>query len=100
MRRFSFLFPLLAALASCGSSSDQVVKASEFGESWPFNTEQVTLRCIGQARMVEVSGIAYALNGQALDGGLQRPDAVLNGKADNFAQIGKLTERSAALCDK
>lgn len=87
---------LAALLAACGSGANSLdVTAADFGDAWPLTTPAARLYCTAAGeRYMAVDGVTYALNGQALSTGMQRPDAVL--RADMSA--GVLSERAAALC--
>lgn len=88
-----------ALLGACGNPLAVEVTAAEFGDKWPFKAAKATLRCIDQARMVEVDGVSYALNGAALRGGLPRPAAEILKDPDK-PTMPELTERAGSLCAK
>ncbi len=90
---------LALLVTACGGSPTSVeVSAAELGDKWPLKAEKATLRCTDGARMVEVDGMAYALNGKALRAGLPRTDSIL--KNPDIPNLGALTDRAGALCAK
>ncbi len=90
---------LALLVTACGGSPTSVeVSAAEFGDKWPLKADKATLRCTDGARLLEIGGMAYALNGKALTAGLPRPDAVL--KNPDVPNLAELTDRAGALCAK
>ena len=99
MRRCGLL--LAALLAACGNPNTVEVSAAEYGESWPLKADKAILRCIDKARMVDVGGVSYALNGPALRGGLPHPATAPEILKDqNKAAMPELTARAGQLCAK
>ncbi|MBV2164278.1 MAG: YebY family protein [Comamonas sp.] len=90
---------LALLVCACGGSPSSVeITAAELGDKWPLKSDKATLRCTDGARLLEIDGMAYALNGKALTAGLPRPDAVL--KTPDTPGLGELTDRAGALCAK
>lgn len=88
---------LVGLIAGCGGSGSNsvVVTAVEFGDAWPLTVSDAKLYCNAMGeRYLAVDGVTYALNGKALQAGMQRPDAVV--KEGAVASV--LTERAGALC--
>lgn len=87
---------LAALLAACGSGANSLdVTAADFGDAWPLTAPAARLYCTAAGeRYMAVDGVTYALNGQALSTGMQRPDAVT--KPGSVATV--LTERAGELC--
>lgn len=97
MTRMIFCAALALLMAACGGKPNNIeVTAAEFGDKWPLKADKATLRCTDGARLLEIGGMAYALNGKALTAGLPRPDAVL--KNPDVPNLGELTEKAGALC--
>jgi len=90
---------LALLVCACGGSPGSVeITAAELGDKWPLKSDKATLRCTDGARLLEIDGMAYALNGKALTAGLPRPDAVL--KNPDAPNLGDLTEKAGMLCAK
>lgn len=101
MRQLTLFVIVAAFLVACGAPSVPPVEvtAAEYGDEWPFVVDKVTLRCIDGARILDVGGIGYALNGKALRSGLNAPPADLFKNRD-VKSLGAFTEKAGAICSK
>ncbi|MBF9252442.1 DUF2511 domain-containing protein [Pontibacter sp. 172403-2] len=57
---------MTGSMASLPEKKENIFQASDFGEEWPFTTEEVEVFCDGTAVFIKSEGNIYALNGRAM----------------------------------
>lgn len=86
-------------LASCGGTPPGVVKANDYGEKWPLTVQEAKIGCETPfIAYVEANGVRYALNGNAIRAGLQKPDDIKKDPSTMF--VADFTEKAMQLCKK
>lgn len=100
------LLVLVVLLAGCGDSSmppqastpkTLTVKATDYGADWPLSVSEAIIGCEAPTKVfIDIAGRRCALNGKALDAGMERCDDA--SKTGNAVAFGIFINKAMALC--